>query len=148
MIQRIGRSNHRMDEPSQALLAPSNRFEVLECRAAVEAVSAGELDGPGPRRGALDVLAQHIMGRACGDGFDALKLYDEIRVAAPYADLDWETWERVVDLVATGGYALKNYRKRDLKVRERRLKVLYQRKEKRSHGKTSGERAFGRQNFL
>jgi len=109
LIQRIGRSNHRMDEPSRALLAPSNRFEVLECRAAVEAVAAGELDGQGPRRGALDVLAQHIMGRACGDGFDAVQLYEEIRVAAPYRDLDWETWERVVDLVATGGYALKTY---------------------------------------
>ncbi len=109
LIQRIGRSNHRMDEPSRALLAPSNRFEVLECRAAVEAVAAGELDGPGPRRGGLDVLAQYIMGRACGDGFDAVKLYEEIKVAAPYADLDWETWERVVDLVATGGYALKTY---------------------------------------
>jgi ATP-dependent Lhr-like helicase len=109
LIQRIGRSNHRMDEPSRALLAPSNRFEVLECRAAVEAVAANELDGPGPRRGAIDVLAQHIMGRACGDGFDAVKLYEEIKVAAPYKDLDWETWERVVDLVATGGYALKTY---------------------------------------
>jgi ATP-dependent Lhr-like helicase len=98
-----------MDEPSRALLAPSNRFEVLECRAAVEAVAAGELDGPGARRGALDVLAQHVMSRACGDGFDAVKLYDEVRVAEPYADLDWETWERVVDLVATGGYALKTY---------------------------------------
>jgi ATP-dependent Lhr-like helicase len=109
LIQRIGRSNHRMDEPSRALLAPSNRFEVLECRAAVEAVAAGELDGPGPRRGAIDVLAQHIMARACGEGFDAVKLYDEVRFAAPYKDLDWETWERTVDLVATGGYALKTY---------------------------------------
>ena len=109
LIQRIGRSNHRMDEPSRALLAPSNRFEVLECRAAVEAVAAGELDGPGLRRGGLDVLAQHVMGRACGDGFDAVKLYDEITVAAPYKDLDWKTWERVVDLVTTGGYALKTY---------------------------------------
>ncbi len=109
LIQRIGRSNHRMDEPSRALLAPSNRFEVLECLAAVEAVAANELDGPGPRRGAIDVLAQHIMGRACGEGFDAVALYDEVRVAAPYADLDWETWERTVDLVATGGYALKTY---------------------------------------
>ena len=109
LIQRIGRSNHRMDEPSRALLAPSNRFEVLECRAAVEAVAAGELDGPGPRRGALDVLAQHVMSRACGDGFDALTLYEEVKLAAPYAELDWETWERVVDLVATGGYALKTY---------------------------------------
>ena len=109
LIQRIGRSNHRMDEPSRALLAPSNRFEVLECRAAVEAVEAGELDGGGPRRGALDVLAQHIMGRACGEGFDASELYNEVRLAAPYADLPWKTWERVVDLVATGGYALKTY---------------------------------------
>ena len=109
LIQRIGRSNHRMDEPSRALLAPSNRFEVLECRAAVEAVEAGELDGPGPRRGGLDVLAQHVMARACGDGFEAVKLYDEVTVAAPYAELDWETWERVVDLVATGGYALRTY---------------------------------------
>jgi ATP-dependent helicase Lhr and Lhr-like helicase len=109
LIQRIGRSNHRMDEPSRALLAPSNRFEVLECRAAVEAVAAGELDGPGPRRGAIDVLAQHVMARACGEGFDAVDLYDEVIVSAPYRELDWETWERVVDLVATGGYALKTY---------------------------------------
>ena len=109
LIQRIGRSNHRMDEPSRAILAPSNRFEVLECRAAVEAVAAGELDGGGPRRGGLDVLAQHVMARACGEGFDAVQLYDEVRLAAPYADLGWETWERVVDLVATGGYALKTY---------------------------------------
>jgi ATP-dependent Lhr-like helicase len=109
LIQRIGRSNHRMDEPSRALLAPSNRFEVLECRAAVEAVAAGELDGPAPRSGALDVLAQHVMGRACGGGFDLQQLYDEVRTAAPYAGLAWETWERVVDLVATGGYALRSY---------------------------------------
>jgi ATP-dependent helicase Lhr and Lhr-like helicase len=109
LIQRIGRSNHRMYEPSRALLAPSNRFEVLECRAAVEAVAAGELDGGGLRCGGLDVLAQHVMARACGEGFDAVRLYDEVRLAAPYADLAWETWERVVDLVATGGYALKTY---------------------------------------
>ena len=75
----------------------------------MEAVAAGELDGPGPRLGAIDVLAQHIMARACGEGFDAVALFDEIKVAAPYAALDWETWERVVDFVATGGYALKTY---------------------------------------
>ncbi len=109
LIQRIGRSNHRMDEPSQALLAPSNRFEVLECRAAVEAVKAMELDGPAPRPGALDVLAQHVMGRACGDGFEPVAFFDEVTRAHPYRDLAWETWERVIDMVATGGYALRSY---------------------------------------
>ncbi|MEO0981580.1 MAG: ligase-associated DNA damage response DEXH box helicase [Pseudomonadota bacterium] len=109
LIQRIGRANHRMDEASRAMLVPTNRFEVLECRAAQDAVGAGELDGEAPRPGAFDVLAQHVMGRACGEGFELEALYNEIRRAAPYEHLDWETWERVVDFVATGGYALKTY---------------------------------------
>jgi ATP-dependent Lhr-like helicase len=109
LIQRIGRANHRMDEASKAILVPTNRFEILECRAAEAAVEAGEIDGAPVQAGALDVLAQHIMGRACGEGFKLDDLFDEIRRAAPYAELDWETYERVVDLVATGGYALKTY---------------------------------------
>ena len=109
LIQRIGRANHRMDEASRAVLVPTNRFEVLECRAAEAAVEAGEIDGEGLRQGSLDVLAQHVMGRACGDGFELAPLYEEIIRAAPYADLDWETFERIVDFVASGGYALKTY---------------------------------------
>lgn len=109
LIQRIGRSNHRMDEASKALLVPTNRFEVLECRAAEEAVEAGEIDGEGVREGSLDILAQHVMGRACGEGFRLDALFDEVRRAAPYENLDWDTYERIVDFVATGGYALKTY---------------------------------------
>ncbi|MAP96247.1 MAG: DNA ligase-associated DEXH box helicase [Ponticaulis sp.] len=109
LIQRIGRANHRLDEASRALLVPTNRFEVLECRAAKEAVDDRALDGPDRTRGGLDVLAQHIMGRACGEGFDMERLYQEITSVAPYAHVDWETFERVVDLAATGGYALRTY---------------------------------------
>ncbi len=109
LIQRVGRANHRMDEASRAVLAPANRFEVLECLAAQGAVADHELDGDVFRPGALDVLAQHVMGRACGDPFDELSLYNEIRSAAPYAELTWETYERVLDFVATGGYALRSY---------------------------------------
>ena len=64
LLQRIGRSNHRLDEPSQAVLVPANRFEVLECRAAIDAVAENAQDTPPLRTGALDVLAQHILGRA------------------------------------------------------------------------------------
>ena len=109
LVQRIGRANHRMDEASRAVLVPTNRFEVLECRAAEAAVEAGEIDGDGMRHGSLDVLAQYVMGRACGDGFELGALYDDIVRAAPYADIDWETFERIVDFVASGGYALKTY---------------------------------------
>lgn len=109
LMQRIGRANHRMDETSRAVLVPTNRFEILECEAARTAIADGEIDGQGQRLGGLDVLAQHIMGRACGDGFDSDVLYAEIGRAAPYAGLTPETFDRVLDFVATGGYALKTY---------------------------------------
>nr|WP_254701576.1 ligase-associated DNA damage response DEXH box helicase [Neorhizobium galegae] len=109
LAQRIGRSNHRMDEPSKAILVPANRFEVMECQAALDANYLGAQDTPPVGEGALDVLAQHVLGMACADPFDPLELYDEITSASPYATLSWEMFERIVDFVATGGYALRSY---------------------------------------
>jgi ATP-dependent Lhr-like helicase len=111
MVQRIGRANHRLDEPSRALFVPASRFEMLECRAAADAILENHLDGEPERIGTLDVLAQHIMGCACSEPFDLIALHDEIRTAGPYADLSWEDFETVVDFVSTGGYALKTYDK-------------------------------------
>ena len=109
MVQRIGRANHRLDEPSRALFVPANRFEMLKCQAAREAIAENRFDGDAARTGALDVLAQHVMGCACSEPFDLLKLYDELVTAGPYRDLIWEDFEQVVDFVSTGGYALKTY---------------------------------------
>ena len=109
LVQRIGRANHRLEEPSSALLVPANRFEVLECEAAREAVIAGELDGERLREGGLDVLAQHVLGIACSAPFDEDDLYAEVVSASPYRGLAREDFGRVVDFVATGGYALKRY---------------------------------------
>jgi ATP-dependent Lhr-like helicase len=109
IMQRIGRSNHRLDEPSKAYLVPTNRFEILECRAALDAVHEAAQDTPDARLGALDVLAQHVLGMACAEPFDALALYEEVRSAAPYSWLTWEDFESVVNFVATGGYALRAY---------------------------------------
>jgi ATP-dependent Lhr-like helicase len=109
LVQRIGRANHRLDEPSLALLVPANRFEVLECNAARDAVLAGELDGERLKVGALDVLAQHVLGTACAAPFSAEALFVEVRSASPYAHLTREDFDAVVDFVATGGYALRAY---------------------------------------
>jgi ATP-dependent helicase Lhr and Lhr-like helicase len=109
MVQRIGRANHRLDEPSRALFVPANRFEMLECQAAREAIAEHRLDGDPPRTGALDVLAQHVMGCACAEPFDLLALYEEVRSAGPYRGLTWEDFEAVIDFVSTGGYALRVY---------------------------------------
>ncbi len=109
LLQRIGRANHRMDEPSKGVLIPANRFEVLECRAALDAIAANAQDTPALRVGALDVLAQHVLGCACGAPFLSDELYAEVTGAAPYGALTRADFDSVVDFVATGGYALKAY---------------------------------------
>ena len=117
LIQRIGRANHRLEEPSRGILVPANRFEALECRAAIDAVADNAQDTPPLRTGALDVLAQHVLGSACGESFLADELYAEVIQAAPYAKLSRADFDAVVDFVATGGYALKSY-ERFAKIRQ------------------------------
>ncbi|RSY79631.1 ligase-associated DNA damage response DEXH box helicase [Sphingomonas koreensis] len=109
LLQRIGRANHRLDEPSEAVLVPGNRFEYLEARAALDAVEAGELDPDIFRPGALDVLAQHVMGLACAAPFDAAELLREIQCALPYSALSEDVFEAVLNFIADGGYALRAY---------------------------------------
>ena len=109
LMQRIGRANHRLDEPSRALIAPANRFEVLESLAALEAIEARELDGDPPRPPCLDVLAQHIVGTACAQPIDRDTFYDEVRTTQPYRDLPRRDFDETFDFVATGGYALAAY---------------------------------------
>lgn len=109
LAQRVGRANHRMDEPSKAILVPSNRFEVIECQAALDANYLGAQDTPPIGDGALDVLCQHVLGMACSAPFSSDALYEEVRSASPYRRLPRETFDRCVGFVANGGYALQSY---------------------------------------
>ncbi len=138
LLQRIGRANHRMDEASRAVLVPANRFEVLECEAALEGVAAGALDGDPPRPGGLDVLAQHLLGRACAGPFLPGEAFAEVRRAAPYAGLSRGDFDAVLDFVATGGYALAAYE---------RHRKLFQDSEGRMHVRSARIAAQHRMNI-
>ncbi|TDK48028.1 ligase-associated DNA damage response DEXH box helicase [Antarcticimicrobium luteum] len=111
LVQRIGRANHRYNAPSKALLVPANRFEVVECVAALEAVRAHALDGDPRGPGPLDVLCQQILIAACSGPFAADALYDEMRCAGPYTELAREDFDDCLAFCATGGYALRAYDK-------------------------------------
>ncbi|AIT80174.1 ligase-associated DNA damage response DEXH box helicase [Novosphingobium pentaromativorans] len=109
LLQRIGRANHRLDSPSEAILVPGNRFEFFEAFAAQEAVREGRRDGEGFRPGGLDVLAQHVMAIACSGPFREEDVLSEVRSTQAYAWVDEAIFARVLDFVATGGYALRSY---------------------------------------
>jgi ATP-dependent helicase Lhr and Lhr-like helicase len=109
LIQRIGRSNHSFNMSSKGLLVPGNRFEVLECISAIDAIAENMLDGDHLRPGALDVLCQHILGMACAGPFKPDDLYAEVRTASPYADLARQDFDDALAFVENGGYALRVY---------------------------------------
>jgi ATP-dependent Lhr-like helicase len=109
LLQRIGRANHRLDEPSEALLVPANRFEALECQAAITAINAGELDGDAPHAGALDIIPQFILNCLCSQADTPDTLYAQILNATPYQGLDRSDFEKLWQFTLDGGSALNAY---------------------------------------
>ena len=109
ILQRIGRANHRLDDASKAVLVPANRFEVLECEAARAAAINGDQDSEPPLQLKRDVLAQHILGTACAGPFAPDDLYAEVKRAWPYRFLSRENFDKAIDFISTGGYALRSY---------------------------------------
>ena len=138
LLQRVGRANHRMDEASRAILVPANRFEVLECEAAIEGVAARELDGEPPRPGGLDVLAQHLLGMACAASFLPDEAFDEVTATQPYAALGRADFDAVLDYVEAGGYALQAYE---------RFRKLFRDSESRVHVRSARVAAQHRMNI-
>ena len=109
LVQRIGRANHRYNAPSKALLVPANRFEIVECVAALQAVKEHTLDGEPRRTEPRDVLCQHILITACGGPFNADDLFAEVNSAGAFSDLTRARFDACLDYCATGGYALRAY---------------------------------------
>jgi ATP-dependent Lhr-like helicase len=109
LLQRIGRANHRLDEPSEALLVPANRFEALECQAAINAINKGELDGDAPQPGALDIIPQFIVNCLCSNADTPDTLYEQILLASPYQGLDKQDFEKLWQFALDGGSALNAY---------------------------------------
>lgn len=109
LLQRIGRANHRLDEPSRALLVPANRFEALECQAAMDAIARNELDGEQPQPGAMDILPQFILNCACAAPADPELIYQQVLDAAPYQGTDRGEFDKLWQFTVDGGYALQAY---------------------------------------
>ena len=109
LVQRIGRANHQYNAPSKAIIVPANRFETVECVAALEAVRENDLDGDPKGQGPLDVLCQHILLVACSGPFDPDHLYNEVRATGPYLGLSRKDFDDCLGFCTNGGYALRKY---------------------------------------
>jgi ATP-dependent Lhr-like helicase len=111
LLQRIGRSNHRLDEPSHATLIPTNPLEAVECAVAIDAIETGHRDGDAYRRGSMDVVVQYLVNRACSGKVKKREVLNEIRSAWPYRHLGKADFDQLLGFAEDGGYALKNYQR-------------------------------------
>ena len=109
LLQRAGRSGHRPGETSRVTIVPTLALELLECAAARHAVASLDLEPRPAMTLALDVLAQHLVTLAAGEGFDAAEALSEARSTHAFEALSDVQWEWVLDFITRGGSALQGY---------------------------------------
>ncbi|MFM8770113.1 MAG: helicase-related protein, partial [Rubrivivax sp.] len=109
LLQRAGRSGHAPGRPSRITVVPSQALELLEAAAARRAAAAGRIERREPPPWPLDVLVQHLLTLAVGPGFEPDALYEEVKGAWPYRDLDRESFDWCLGFTVHGGTSLAAY---------------------------------------
>jgi ATP-dependent Lhr-like helicase len=109
LLQRAGRSGHAPGQVSRVTCVPSHALEFVEAAAARRAALAGRIESRRPVERPLDLLTQHLVTIAAGEGFDAEEMKAEVRTARAYRDLTEAEWQWALDFVTHGGDALKAY---------------------------------------
>ncbi|HXG69341.1 MAG TPA: ligase-associated DNA damage response DEXH box helicase [Gemmatimonadaceae bacterium] len=109
LLQRAGRSGHRPGAVSRVTCVPTNTLELIEVAAARDGMAANAIESRYPVRRPLDVLAQHVVTIAVGEGFIPEELLAEVRGTDAFADLPDDEWRWVLSFVSDGGEALKGY---------------------------------------
>ncbi|WP_176057257.1 DEAD/DEAH box helicase [Paraburkholderia sp. BCC1876] len=101
-LQRVGRSGHQVGGMPKGRLFPASRDDLIECAALLDCVQRGELDALRIPRAPLDVLAQQIVAEVSSAEWDEDALFDMMRRAAPYVDLEREQYDAVLRMLAEG----------------------------------------------
>ncbi|MGD8991310.1 MAG: ligase-associated DNA damage response DEXH box helicase [Desulfobacterales bacterium] len=109
LMQRAGRSGHQPGECSRVTCVPTNTLELVEIAAARQAIAEGNIELRYPVINPLDVLSQHLITMAAGDGFSARNIYREIKTTHAFSQLTRHQFEQVLDFVTSGGPTLKAY---------------------------------------
>jgi ATP-dependent Lhr-like helicase len=102
-VQRVGRSGHFLGGTPKGRLFPLSRDELCEAAALLDAVRRGELDRVRIPEAPLDILAQQIVAATAAEGeWSEDALYALVRRAHPYRNLERQSFDAVVEMLARG----------------------------------------------
>jgi ATP-dependent Lhr-like helicase len=107
LLQRAGRSGHAPGQESRVTCVPSHALEFVEAAAARRAAIAGRIESRTPVDRPLDLLTQHLVTIAAGEGFDEEEMKAEVRSTCAFRALSDAEWGWALDFVTRGGDALK-----------------------------------------
>jgi len=109
LLQRAGRSAHVPQGTSEIFFLPTNALELLEISAFRRGLAAGDLEGRSPLPKPYDVLMQHLVTLACGDGFEAEATLHAVRQTVAYQHLSDDEFFWILEFITTGGKCLNAY---------------------------------------
>jgi len=101
LIQRVGRSGHRLDRVSEGTIVAVSTDDILESVAAVQRALQKRVEPVKIQEKALDVLAHQIAGVVLEseDKLKAEEAYTLIRRAYPYRELAREEFEKIASFL-------------------------------------------------
>ncbi len=102
MLQRIGRSGHWLGATPKGILYPLTRDEVIQTAAAIRALRAGELDKLFIFENPLDILTQQIVAMAASDDLVEDELFDVVRRAYPFRNLERRRFDEIIEMLSEG----------------------------------------------
>jgi ATP-dependent helicase Lhr and Lhr-like helicase len=137
LLQRFGRSGHTISGTPKGRLMPVSRDDLVECVALLRSVRRGELDRIVHQDAPLDVLAQQITAETACLEYGEDDLFQLVRRAWPYRQLDRRNFDAVVSMVAEG-FATRRGRRAALVHRDEVHSTLRARRASRLLALTSG----------
>ena len=126
-MQRLGRAGHNPGRISVMHMFPRTASEGLYCGLTAKVAREGGVEHSNPPRLCLDVLAQHLVSMAVGDGYDLDEVMEILPSAYPFRDVTREDVKDILCMLA-GDYE----HEQDIPVRPR---ILYD----RIHGRVEGD---------
>lgn len=126
-LQRLGRAGHNPGRVSVMHIFPRASSEGLYCGLTAEVARQGGIEYANPPRLCFDVLAQHLVSMAAGDGYRVDEVMEILKRAYPFIEVSKDEVKDVLSMLA-GDYE----HERDIPVRPR---LLYD----RIHEKVEGD---------
>lgn len=109
LLQRAGRSAHVPQGTSEIFFLPTNALELLEISAFRKGLAQGDVEARRPLQHPYDVLIQHLVTLACGDGFQAEATLQAIHTSVAYQYLSDAAFAWAIEFITTGGKCLNAY---------------------------------------